>query len=964
MSEDSTGVSRRQFLKIVGVSSGAAACSPRHGTDKLIPLLNPPEDGIPGLPTFYRTICRECPAGCGVTARTREGRVIKLEGNSEHPINQGALCARGQAALQGLYDPQRPQGPMRRNAAGTLEPAGWQQAFDEIAGAMRTPPKGSEIVLLSGAQPGSLGALQEAFTRAFGEQAERIVYEPFDPAALRAASEAAFGLRELPVYRIDRASLIVSLGADLLEGWRSPVEHARMLSQARSAPEGRARLVFVGPQLTLTAANADEWLPALPGAEREVALALCRIVSARPRGPLPSEGAAALADLLTPYEPAAVERRAGLPAGSLSSLGKRLLEAKSSVVLPPAPLASGADATTAALAVTLLNQLLGNHGTTVLHGLDPALEEPAGLVEMRQLIDRLSAGQVKVLLILGADPVATLPSDLGFAEALAQVPLSVCVTTQRTATSAHVTYLLPEHHTLETFSDSLVRKGVLGLGQPAMRPLFDTRSSGDVLLGIAERLGLAAESFPFKNFEEFWRDRASNYAMIEENRSGDLLAAVREGQQHGGFFGEREPAKPEWQPGALEALRRQVTPALEGDPGLPILALAPDTLRYDGRSADKPWLQEIGDPMTTVAWATPLCLPPAQATKLGAVEGDLIRISLGKRSIELPAYVWQGLTEGVVSISAGSMDALRLLPSVADPLGGGRAFLASRVRLERTGRAVPLAKLEGTPRQLGRELARTVPSRDSGFEERHHRLSVYPERPAGERRWGMAIDLDRCTGCEACVAACYAENNLATVGQEQIARGRSMHWIRLERYLETSSAAPAKAAFLPMLCQQCGEAPCETVCPVEATYHNPEGLNAQVYNRCVGTRYCANNCPYKVRVFNFSDHDWPNPIPMRLNPDVTVREKGVMEKCTFCVQRIRFGENQARDEGRPLKDGDIVPACAQTCPAQAIVFGDLRDGSSRVSRASAGHRGYHVMGDQNTQPAITYLARVDDGGKS
>ncbi len=964
MSDDPTSVSRRQFLKIVGVTSGAAACSPRHGGDTLIPLLNPPEDGIPGTPTFYRTICRECPAGCGVEARTREGRVIKLEGNSEHPINQGALCARGQAALQGLYDPARPQGPMRRSAAGTLEPASWQQAFDEIAGAMRHPPKGSEVVLLSGMQPGSLGALQDAFTRAFGEQAERIVYEPFDPTAVRAASEIAFGVRELPVYRLDRASLIVSLGADFLEGWISPVEHARMLSQARSAPEGRARLVFVGPQLTLTAANADDWLAAAPGAERAIALALCRIVAARSRGPLPPEGASALASLLEPYEPAAVEKSAGLPAGSLAKLGQRLVEARSSVVLPPAPLASGADATAAALAVDLLNQLLGNQGVTVLHGLDPAFDPPSGFDDVRRLVGRMKAGQVKVLLVLGADPVATLPAELGFAEALAKVPLSACVSTQPTATSAQTTYLLPEHHTLEAFSDALVRKGVLGLGQPAMRPLFDTMSSGDILLGIAERLGVAAESFPFKNFEEYWRDRVADHAMLEAGRSGDLLAAVRDGQQHGGFFGEHEPSPVTWQAGALATLGKQPAPVLQGDAALPVLALASDALRYDGRSADKPWLQEIGDPMTTVAWTTPLCLSPGEAQKLGVEEGDLVRVAAGKRSEELPVYIWPGLADGVVSVSAGSPAAASLLPDVLDVLGGTRAYVATRVRLERTGRSVPLPKLEGSPRQLGRELARSVASRDTKLDEPHHRLSIYPQYPEGERRWGMAIDLDRCTGCEACVAACYAENNLATVGPDQISRGRSMHWIRLDRYLETPVAAPAKAVFLPMLCQQCGEAPCETVCPVEATYHNPEGLNAQVYNRCVGTRYCANNCPYKVRVFNFSDHDWPDPIPMRLNPDVSVREKGVMEKCTFCVQRIRLAENQARDAGRPLKDGDVVPACVQTCPAQAIVFGNLHDPASKVSRVAAAGRGYHVMGDQNTQPAITYLARVEDGEHS
>ncbi len=643
-------LNRRQFLTIVGATTGAAACSAPHGTDKLIPLLIPPEEGTPGQPTFYKTICRECPAGCGVTARSREGRVVKLEGNPEHPINRGALCARGQAAIQGLYDPNRPRGPMRRSFAGQLEPAGWEQAIDEISGAMRLPLRGGEVVLLCRAESGSLGALQQAFERALGDTAERVVYEPFAPIAVRTASQQAFGIDEVPVYRIDRAGLILSLGADFLEPWLSPVEHARMLTEARSAPQGRARLVFIGPQLTMTAANADEWLPAAPTLEREIALALCQVVlSLGHRGAVPLEGVSALAELLEPFKPAVVEQRAGLPAGTLERLGRRLLDARSSIVLPPAPIASGADATAAALAVTLLNQLLGNHGSTVLYGLDPSLDRPAGLEELRALTVRMAAGKVKVLVVIGADPVATLPADLGFAEAMEKVPLTVCLSTSRTATAEKATYLLPEHHPLEAWSETNVRRGVLGLGQPAMRPIFDSRSSGDILLELGARLGLAAAVFPVKPVEEYWRDRVAAYARLEENHTGDLLAAVRDGQQHGGFFGERAATAVEWQPGALAALRTQQPVEIHGDAAWPVLVLTPDVLRYDGRSADKPWMQEIGDPMTTVAWATPLSVSPERASQLAVVDGDVVRLTVGKRSAELPIYVSPGLASGVVA---------------------------------------------------------------------------------------------------------------------------------------------------------------------------------------------------------------------------------------------------------------------------------------------------------------------------
>ncbi len=963
MSEDTKGLNRRQFLTIIGASGGAVACSPKHGPGKIVPLLTPPAEGVPGKPTFYRSLCRECPAGCGVTARTREGRVVKLEGNPEHPVNRGALCARGQAGLTRLYDPRRPRTPLRRTAGGGHAAAGWEQALDELAGALRAPPLG-EVVVLSRAESGSLGAIQEDFTRALGDRATRIVYEPFDPAALRAASQKAFGLEEVPVYRIDRAAMIVSLGADFLESWLSPVEHARMLSEARSAEGGRAKLLFLGPYLGVTAAAADSWIPTAPGAEREIALALCREIQGRARGALPPEGAAALGTILAPYDPATVERKAGLPAGTLAGLARDLLAAPSSVVLPPAPTASGTDATAAALAVTLLNQLLGNHGKTVLYGLDPGEERPAALADLRDLASRMAAGRVSVLITVDADPVATLPAELRFAEAMAKVPLTASIATGRSATGEHSTYILPELHTLETWSDSHVRRGILGLGQPVMRPIFDARSSGDILLELGARLGLAAEQFPFRSFEEFWRDRASSYAMLEENWTGDLLAAVRSGQQVGGFFSKtpRPPADVTWQPGALEAFHSAAT-ELSGDPAGPILALAPDLLRYDGRSGGLPWMEELGDPVTTVAWATPLVVAPALAAQLGVEEGDVVRAFAGQENAEFPIYVWSGLAPGVVALSAGSSAALALLPAKDDHIGGGRAFLSTRVRLARTGKHVQLVKYEGSQSQQGRDLFRTVPSRDARLPEAEHGRSMYPPAKPGARRWAMAVDLDRCTGCEACVAACYAENNLPVVGADQVSRGRAMRWIRIERYVDGRDAS-RKASFLPMLCQQCGEAPCEMVCPADATYHNPEGLNAQVYNRCIGTRYCANNCPYKVRVFNFEDHAWPEPEPMRLNPDVTVRDKGVMEKCTFCVQRIRLAENMARDEGRPLRDGDVVPACVQTCPSRALTFGDLQDKGSAIFRVSKSPRGYHVLGELNTQPAITYLARVDKGGRA
>ncbi len=953
MPDDLSGLSRRKFLTIVGATAGAAACSPPHGGEKIIPLLNPPIAGTPGKPTFYASLCRECPSGCGLTVRTREGRVVKLEGNAEHPLNRGALCARGQAALQGLYSTRRLRQPTRRDSSGLTRPVAWDAAIAEIAHAVGANP--SKVALVSGLEPGSLGALETAFAESMG--GDRLVYEPFDLSPLRQASSLAYGLDEIPAYRLDRARVIVSLGADFLEGWLSPVEHARMLSEARSSQDGRAELVYVGAHVGLTAANADRFLRIRAGTEGLIALALCRDLLARgPKVAVPGQLRASLADALRPFDAGAVGDRTGLSAESIGRLARQLHDAPSSVVLPPGPLAGGAEPTQAAVAVLLLNHLLGNVGETVEYGRDPARDRPSALAEFTELTERMASGQLGVLFLVGVDPSRTLPEKLGFEAALRKVPMSVYLGDEECPASEAATFALPKNHFLEDFSDSEVRSGVLSLGQPAMTPLYDSRPAGDVLLAIAKKSNVPAASFPFASFEDYWRDRAADWAMLEAGKSGDLVAAVRTGQQHGGIFVERPAAAPSLGDGFLQALVG-AQPEAPVDPGLTVLVLASDVRRFDGRSADRSWMQEIGDPLTTAAWSSPLTVPTELAGKLGVSTGDRATVTVAGKTAEFPVVVSPLTVGGTVALPAGEPEVLRLIPAASDPLTGARVYPATPVEIRRVGLRALLPIYAGSDRQLGRELARTVAAADRGFRETTEK-SFYPEHPHPEHRWAMAIDLDRCTGCAACVAACYAENNLPVVGAEQAAMHRQMAWMRVERFFPESGELTSGVSFLPMLCQQCCDAPCESVCPVEATYHTDEGLNAQVYNRCVGTRYCANNCPYKVRVFNYSDHPWPEPVNLELNPDVTAREKGVMEKCTFCVQRIRLGEIVAREEGRPVRDGEIQPACAQTCPSQAIVFGDIRDVKSKVRAASGQRRAYRVLEDLGTEPAVSYLARI------
>ena len=955
---------RRAFLKIAGAVGVAAGCSPKAATQKVIPFLVPPDDIVPGTPLYYRTVCRECPAGCGVTARTREGRVVKLEGNPEDPIGGGALCARGQAGLQALYAPDRFQGPLRRGPEGRLSALGWDEAEDLLAKAlMAAREKGpGSIRVLTRPEPGSAGAFQRAFLRALGGRAEdRVVLDPLDAAPLRAAGEALFDQPEIPVHELSRARSIVAFGAEFLEAWLSPVEHARQLAEGRGrvGPD-RTRLTWVGPRLSLTGYSADVWLRARAGGELAVALGLLRwLVDPRNAVQDLAPEARALNSRLAALDPSELSRRAGLPWERIERLGRELSLRRPSALLGPGVSSQGPDATQLAAVLRLVDLALGNLGQTVFYGLDPMEDPPSPFGQVESLLADMAAGRVEVLMVHHADPAGSLPAALRAGEALGRVPLVVSFGSRPDETTRRAHLVLPDHHALESWGDVSPRLGVVNLCQPAMTPLADTRAAGQVLLELAGKLPLPAAHFPWPDFYEYTQTRAETYAMVALGKFPDLMAVQREALQRGGYWSYRLPPRSEMPAlvrGAAEGFL-SVPPPAPAEGGDLDLVVFPGVLRGGGGSG-LPWLEEVPDAVSSLSWIPWAELSPATARRLGVATGDRVSVATSAGRVELRAYVYPGLRDDAVAVPLGGPEALAALPLVRDAHSGSLAFRSARAVVARIGRGGSLPILEGSPYQHGREIVPTVSAAAPSVRrpDLSHRMYREPAHP--EHRWGMAIDLDRCTGCQACVVACFAENNVPVMGPEAASQGRYMGWIRIERFLGDEPGGELEVNLLPMLCQQCTNAPCEPVCPVYATYHTAEGLNAQVYNRCVGTRYCSNNCPYKVRTFNWRDAQFPRPLNMQLNPDVTVRSKGVMEKCTFCVQRIRYAENQARDEARPVRDGEIVPACAQTCPARAIAFGDLADPDSRVSRLSRERRGFMALEDLNTRPAITYLARV------
>ncbi len=996
-------IDRRDFLRIVSASAGAAAaagCS--DPVNKLIPYVVQPEEITPGIATYYASTCQGCSAGCGLLVTTREGRPIKLEGNPEHPINRGALCALGQVSIGLTYHPDRYRGPMRRNAdTGALEPTTWDDAIALLAG--KTREAGGRAWMLGGEVGPTESAWLDRFVAATGAGG-RVVYEPFAPEALREASRVLFGSPVEPTFDLSKADFILDLGSDFLEGGSSPVEHARQLAEARDVNHEETRgshLVSVGPRLSMTASNADEWVAAKPGAEGVVAAALLGAVV--DQSGLGDQQREIVRSLVPAVSLDAAAEQAGVSADTLQSIAAALTQASHPVVLPPGAGLSSRRATATAGAVLVLNWALGAFGREVRFPAWAPTAQRSSYRATLELLDAMKGGQVQVLLVHDSNPAYSLPAAVDFAGALENVPFVVSFASIPDETSERADLILPDHTALESWGDAQPRAGVRSVVQPTIRPLFDTRAMVDTLLEAARVMGLDVPTESFRALlQESWADTDFRAALLRggvfEVADGAISAPVAEAR-------------------ALEIK----TPLLEGEGEFVVYAHPSPTLQ-DGRGANLGWLQELPDPVTKVTWQSWAEISPAAAARLGGLEfGDVIAVETTAGSLELPV-VPRGVRDDVVAVGQGhtvgsyasdrggarGVNINDLLPSGTDE-SGGRAFLVTKANVRATGGHYRLAMAQTSQDQRGRGLGQVVsllalaegkahvddPAQagshgdagghgDSGHGEEaahgeHHLkpfAAEFDSAADSPYRWGMAVDLDRCTGCSACVAACYIENNIPVVGEEGVRRGRYMAWLRIERWVgEGSDLSGSELPIFPeekpgdveirhslAMCQHCGAAPCEPVCPVIATYHSDEGLNGMIYNRCIGTRYCSNNCPYKVRRYNWYDYEierWPEPMGLMANPEVTVRGQGVMEKCTFCVQRIARARQTAKDEGRPIADGEVTTACAQSCPTRAITFGNLKDpGSAVVKKGDSRARGYHALHELNTRPAVTYLAKV------
>jgi molybdopterin-containing oxidoreductase family iron-sulfur binding subunit len=964
-------LSRRNFLKTSGLM-GAGAILPigRSRAGVVLKGLIPEERIIPGVSYWLTSTCSECSAGCGVKVRVREGNAVKIEGNEKHPINRDGLCARGQAALQGLYSPARIQSPLKQEGSGNLARKSWEEIGETLTAKLQelSRDKSKKIAVVTRQVTGGMQAMLEQGIADI-PHASCIVHEPLEYAAMTAANKLCFGIEAIPTYDFSKAHTIVSFGADLFETWLSPVSNAYGFSESRKLDgNGVSRLIQFESHLSLTGANADQRYAVPPGSEFLLASAIASIML--DNWALPPTEIKRWREALKPFS---VKRAAdvnGISEQTIRQTAERLNKEQPSLAIAGGPGSRGPNATALQVVVNLINMLAGNYGETI--SFDRTENAPLGThAQLSGLMAEMEAGRVAALVVNETNLEFALPQHERLGAAMKQVPLKIQLASVRDSSTDRFDFVLPMHHWLERWDLLEARSGLLSVQQPVIEPWCDSQHPGQVLSDILLAWGDSEESG-----DEYQNLLRGKWEQIRarDSSSDSFNSFWRRTLADGGHWSKSVSRKARLNPKATEIFAEVAS--TDANPGQMVLLPITTTRHGDGRQTGRPWLNELPDPITTIAWDAPMLISPGTAKKWECQSGDIVEIACGKQAIKAPVYIQAGTSDAVAAAPLGapseenveyhfSADAhpLHRLGGKTDKRSGALVWTDTEVTFKRVVGKTPLARAQGHDRQDERGIAQSIAIADIGkkIEGKHagpdpHKYDLYPKHEHPVHDWGMVIDLSACIGCGACAVGCQAENNVPVVGKDQCLLGRELAWLRIERF-----PAEGGIVFLPMLCQQCEHAPCETVCPVYASVHSSEGLNTQIYNRCVGTRYCANNCPYKVRRFNWYTYEIEPPLEKQINPDISIRTRGIMEKCTFCVQRIREHKEIAKDEERSLRDGEIVPACAQSCPTKAISFGDLNDPESYVSKSFKDPRGYTIFSKLNTQPSVVYLKRVYHG---
>ena len=976
---------RRDFLKLLGFSTAyaVAATSCQQPVRKAIPFLQRPADITPGVANHYATTLSTVDDYASVVVKVRDGRPIKIEGNKLSKITQGGTNARIQAAVLGLYDTARLQHPLKNG-----QKTSWDKVDAEITKKLgEIAATGQKIYIVAGTviSP-STKKLFEDFKAKY-PTAEVVYLDPVSYSAMLEANEATFGKAAIPSYHFDQAKVIAGFNTDFLGTWLSPVQFAADYAKTRDLTKGQkeiSRHYQYETLMSLTGSNADYRQFIKPAQEKKLLIKLHNAIAAQ-------TGGQNLKEL-----PCEIDVKK-LAADLLAHKGASLV-------------VSGTNDPNIQMIVNNINHMLGNYGKTLDFSRLTLLKQGRD-AQLHQAFADMKDGKAGAVIFYNANPVYTCPKGDKKAALIKKMPLSIALTDKVDETAKYTQYALPNHNFLESWSDAEPYTGIYSLGQPTINKLWDTRQAQESFMkwaGISDSYYKYLKNYWIKNIlsekavaaKDDEQSKQQDSTATESDSILDFTSGWNKALQDGVYEVDVTNEAPEFKAGYLKDHEAEIT-AFKKPEGIQ-LALYETVALASGTMANNPWLQEMPDPITKATWDNYITVSPKLAKEKGWHQEEVLKVKAGDAEVDLPVLIQPGQDPSTIGIALGY--GRTAAGPVADQVGGANAaalitshnghrqFTGIPVEISKTGKTYPLAQtqthdtMEGRAEDIAREttLAAWQKDKHAGnekhvfFKDKLEDVNLYkngynPDDYPGHH-WGLAIDYNKCTGCSACIIACQVENNIAIVGKEQVRRRRNMHWLRIDRYysskedkLYSEVEENPEVFHQPVMCQHCDNAPCENVCPVAATPHTKEGLNSMAYNRCIGTRYCMNNCPYKVRRFNWfnfvegGDYNYlfnDEVKRMVLNPDVVVRQRGVVEKCTMCIQRIQAGKLKAKDEGRELRDGEIEVACQQACPSNAIVFGDTQMQDSRIVKLFSDERSYGLLEELKTLPSVVYMTKI------
>jgi molybdopterin-containing oxidoreductase family iron-sulfur binding subunit len=972
-----SGLSRRKFLALLGASAAlaGAGCSDYRDKGEIIPYNKKSEEIIIGKANYYASTCLSCENACGILIKTREGRPIKVDGNPDHPVSKGKTCAKGQASILDLYDPSRLQTPMLKRG-GSFSTSDWKTTDQEILKVLNSDPSKEIAIVTHSIISPTTQKLFDDFKTKFPET-QIYSYELFDNSIKNSVWQKCYNQTSFPLIQWNEAEVILSLEGDFLGIEGNKVEQVRLYSEKRDIMKGSNfnRLYVVEGNLTLTGMNADYRLRLKPDAQYDFVMGLLNEIILNKKASEISLDNNSVS-ILSTFTLDTISKKYGLSKDVLNSLVSDLIKNKGkSIVYAGRSLSEKVQ-----IAVNLLNETLGN---TTLYNNNEALinSNLTDYIGFEKLTANINAGKVKAVIHFDTNPVYHLPAEFKYWDAISKSTV-ITFATSINETTALSNFVLPINHNFESWGDVKVRTSFYSLVQPVISPLYNTRQKEAVLL-----TWLSGDS---KNFSE-----TIYVDYLKNNWKSTIYPALNSlfdferywaGILHDGVakINEKQQISYNFSQVALTQLDNQS----ESKAGYTVTLQESYTIG-DGRFSNNGWLQELAHPVTKVTWDNYAAISESTAKKLSLKTNDLIEVTYNSNKLKLPILIQPGVADEMIAVDLGY--GRTNSPVVANEVGfNANILLSKNSSLSRwilTGASI--SKVNGTyeivstqdhhtfddtliqdihlKRNIIQEGTLSQYNKNPNFihEKKHDAVNMYKDFEYKGVKWAMSIDLNKCLGCGDCVVACNVENNIPVVGKDQVALGREMNWLRIDRYYSGTPENP-KVSIQPMLCQHCDHAPCENVCPVVATTHSDDGLNQMVYNRCVGTRYCSNNCPYKVRrynFFNFRDHfragyQEQASFELVMNPEVTVRSRGVMEKCTFCVQRIMEARQEATKMNTTIKGTDVSTACQEACGTEAIVFGDMNDVESKLSKYRNHQLGYVVLEEINVKPNVTYLAKL------